>query len=365
MFEKREVTRINAGRFEDWDAMERVLKAYARKLKINIFVSVPHNEEVSPESSDDTLHIMIYAVPFTVNCTSTTTIKTAYGVALNSNQEDCMVATNTLETVYDPDGTPVAEFTKNNIFVLFDLCHGPDSDTLINHVMDDYCLFIDESDAGKKRFKSVMEERIIKASRRNFHNLYTGEIASQEQSIDKRLKSLNDTIREYQTAIVRSFKERQGLLDKKKVIHELLGRFDFDNIDKRFEALEKIAVGGRVTVTPDSITVPVGQIDIEYDGKVYDIGDFDIVIRPDGYDGGVQCFNKTRVIESCYHPHIDDEGECCLGNLSESIPQLIGEMEYEVVIFMMLQFLRTCNSEGWYEDISRWPEKRSQVNEEG
>jgi hypothetical protein len=137
----------------------------------------------------------------------------------------------------------------------------------------------------------------------------------------------------------------------------MLDEFPESLLLEKYEALKRLSANGEIYVEKKMISIFAGQIDIEFKGVVYDIGEFEIQIFPDGEWGGIKCINLTREVDGYYHPHISDDGECCLGNISESVALLIGTMEYDVVIILMMQFLRTCYEDGWYHEVTNWPIK--------
>lgn len=354
-----QVVRRERGRFAEWSEVESVLTRYVRLLKRDIAVDYPNRNPGEIESVGNALFIHVYACGPTEDwyC-KRAIIKTAYGINLDSDQEDSLKPTNRLTTVYDETGNAVAEFTANNIFILFNMGYGPHSGELIDKIMEDYCRYSDPTNPNaESNFKKLVMDRCEAASRKNFFKIYKGDLENRVENYKQSLEEQKASILEIQSHLVRAIRRRERTLAEERVAEEILRAFDPSVVESRFAAISKLAVGGSIRVTDYTIEIPLGQIDIDYEGETYDIGEFDLIINIDGDNGGVECINKTRVVESCYHPHVSNDGECCLGNISDSIATLVGKMEFEVVVCLMIQFLKTCYEDGWMADVTQWPIK--------
>ncbi len=124
-----------------------------------------------------------------------------------------------------------------------------------------------------------------------------------------------------------------------------------------------------VKVEDNVISVFTDRIYVEQGGSTYDIGNFRIDIYTDGSNGGVRMFNLTRRVngskEKMHAPHVFPNGEPCLGNLKEAIPQYIGAYEYSVVAMLAIQYLQSVNVDdmaGKY--IDSWPKVQKESKEE-
>ena len=127
-----------------------------------------------------------------------------------------------------------------------------------------------------------------------------------------------------------------------------------------FEKLAELPHVMRVAMEGNKISVFTDRIYCDHDGRRYDIGDFRIEVYMDGSNGGVRMFNLTRQVSAhssgMHAPHVFRDGNPCLGNLKEAIPQYIGEYEYSVVVMLCVQYLQSVNvndDAGKY--ISQWP----------
>ncbi len=55
------------------------------------------------------------------------------------------------------------------------------------------------------------------------------------------------------------------------------------------------------------------------------------------------------------HPHILRGGSCCFGNLDRSIQVLVYSCQFPAACSILVQYLRSCNPEGWFAGINHWP----------
>ena len=208
--------------------------------------------------------------------------------------------------------------------------------------------------------QSILVENLAKTEER-FVAVCQTLTGDQKKSIQDDLEENDGDLRAAQSEIVTFTRRRRDLQNKLKAIAEIEKTGDTASFRKQFAELCKISVTGKIKVSRGSIVVPVGQIDIEHNGAVYDIGEFDVIVNTDGRDGGVACINRTRKTadNKLYHPHIQSNGSCCLGNISEIIADLVGQADYASVIFVMTDYLKSYEAGGAYAKIERWPVRSS------
>lgn len=75
------------------------------------------------------------------------------------------------------------------------------------------------------------------------------------------------------------------------------------------------------------------------------------------YEEVLRIVNKTRQgYDGMQAPHVDSSGKLCLGNMTEMMPQLLGELDIPVLISMILQFLESANMDDpWGRIIDSFP----------
>ncbi len=103
-----------------------------------------------------------------------------------------------------------------------------------------------------------------------------------------------------------------------------------------------------------SLEIFTSTIYIEHGGNVYRIGSFKLTI----YNGTIKIenlSNGTGNTRSCPHPHVSRDGVPCWGNISEAIAKMLGSDEFEMLINLTIQFLKSYDSEAPHATISDWP----------
>lgn len=120
-----------------------------------------------------------------------------------------------------------------------------------------------------------------------------------------------------------------------------------------FDALLNIDMVKRVEVSSGNVKVFTEHVYVNYSGSTYDIGEFVINIPTNGR-GAVSCQNLTRKVNGYNHPHVQSSGNCCLGNISSGVAQLIGKYEFAMAAELMIRFLHSYNNSGPYHKIDNW-----------
>jgi hypothetical protein len=92
---------------------------------------------------------------------------------------------------------------------------------------------------------------------------------------------------------------------------------------------------------------------IPYKEKIYNIGEFEILIS---LNGTFRLTNRTRKIESCDHPHVR-QGMPCLGNTAEALPKMVFQGDYLGALMVLIDYLHSYNPGGEYGGAAliNWP----------
>lgn len=163
-------------------------------------------------------------------------------------------------------------------------------------------------------------------------------------------------IQEARSIFVRATREFDLLQRKKKkgVTNEEAKEF----YSNQFDMIASNPLVERLELTKDSIVVHTKLINA-FDRKLQmsrEIGKFRIIISI--ANGGVSFFNKTRRVNRCHHPHVDSDGEPCLGNILFTMAEFASHHEYSSLIDMAFAFLLQASSGGAFESLESWPEVR-------
>jgi hypothetical protein len=342
---------------------ETVALEFAKKLKRNIELKNYTGASFSRLNEEPgVLKIKFFT---TVKQTDRTEIDDIYEFETTGSQDSAYTPSGELLTVYDQNGTAVAEFSEGTINVLFALPYGDHCKELFSRILDDFCDYCGANGSKRaKKFPMLMKKRLSNVQHVRFNKMFTSRLEDSLEEVDGLIKGAEENLRRYQEKIIDGQREWDDLNHRKMGITYALKTISKKKILKEYENLRALSVTGEIEVGEYGvISIPVGQIDIYYEGQTYDIGDFVVEIHTSGEYGGVKCFNKTRTKRlgdnSYFHPHIKSSGHVCLGNISGNVAKLISLMEYGPVVLIMIDFLHTVNPKGWYKSIDNWPIKEA------
>ncbi len=110
------------------------------------------------------------------------------------------------------------------------------------------------------------------------------------------------------------------------------------------------------------LSIYTKNIQIEHEGRIYDIGEFEIDVYTDGSNGCINLKNLTRLIENRWsHPHVNYDGRPCLGNIHDTVPQMIAERKFAALTSVLIEYLKSYEASDdfrAYKTIDFWPEAK-------
>lgn len=342
---------------EHIDAIKKVLSKFAKDKDVDIVVSNPHGKPSETIYKQEVLHIRFWSCPVTGNVNKRNIYRT-YGIELEGGQLDAMCYSDQGIEIKDDNGVTIAEYLPHTLFVHFDLPHGNNAAKLLTKILDSFSKIYT---TNPEDLEKALTELKAKAEHK-FIELCQGLTGLQKDVVQKKLADVDTEIKNVQNQIIKHTRSRKELQDQLIVIARLESSGDIIAYQDQFANLCEISVTGQVRVSNRTIVVPVGQIDITYNSKTYDIGQFDVVIHTNGENGGVTCISHTSqssIKTSCYHPHVLSNGNCCLGNISQIITDLIAVGDYVNVVLIMTDFLRSYSPNNPYAKVENWPIKSS------
>jgi len=349
--------RIEERKIDELELIEPILNDFARKINKSLVVSCPHGHiKVPYDGREYDLCVYFWSRPFEGEY-SESHLSRAYGFLLRDSQRDCFCVDKDFPypgtIISDQTGNEVALIVGKTLYILFDLPHhrGTSPDKILELILADYYLYLTD----KEGFEKEIQSRLSRLPHERFVELYRRFL--EEGIHEDKIEDFEDRISQLRTELSLAVRDRRISLEKKSKTLVNDEAVNDEKIERIFERLCKLSTTGKITVSEDMVVVPVGQIDIEFEGVVYDIGEFEVKIDLD--DCSVLCVNKTRRVNRCYHPHVEDDGNCCLGDASYGIGVLLGDLELETVVLMMIEFLKSYSRWGAYHDaeIEEWPIK--------
>ncbi|HEY9788362.1 MAG TPA: hypothetical protein V6D17_23435 [Candidatus Obscuribacterales bacterium] len=194
----------------------------------------------------------------------------------------------------------------------------------------------------------AVEEQFILRCRRAVESSMGGTALPQDE-LDKMLL---DARRNFSTLARSTRVEEMNLLRLEAAPLEGLGR--------EYDEICKIAKVQAVRVSNDCIIVSTDVLycEDERTKNLHEIGAFEIYLfttptRPPKW------FNKTRLIRSMNAPHVNKEGNGCLGNTADLFPKLIAQRQFAAAVELAIAFVESANtSDSWGSHINSWPVAR-------
>jgi hypothetical protein len=331
---------------EGWKFLLPVIEWADNEYGVKIDVDNPHGSVVKPEFviNDNFLRVHFFSTPSESSSKKFTSV---FGISPKDGQGDGLEPTGDGTPIADDRGQVVAEYVNGNLYILFDLPHGEWEGTVDMFKSTLKAYFDKVRNAG-----SSVRESVSPDSRdlfvRSCNQLYERNIVDMqskkttcERGIDECAQKIVSLTREKDLIETKL----EPLAKSVESRREIAGK-EYD-ILRSTDHVENVVVNNNVIqIFTDSIAIPYG-------GKSYNIGKFRIDIYTDGSHNGVRAFNLTRARREgrLHHPHIKEEGVCCLGNIQEGISKLIAECQYAVLAQMMIRYLLSYNPESTYAKI--------------
>jgi hypothetical protein len=186
-----------------------------------------------------------------------------------------------------------------------------------------------------------------------FVDKFKKEINNKLSEVKESLRYNEDEINNLQTNMLRAIRNSQ--LNRKQI--EGLISFSTstdDTIKKAIEEVKELPFVKDVRLTGSGIGLDVGKVNINYKGEDVYIGDFYLIISPDGIK--VYCRNPiiSRDGLEVSHPHIDGNHNCYGGERENKIMEFLSTFELKKLVFFVYMFLKTYTPNDSYNNLSMW-----------
>lgn len=269
--------------------------------------------------------------------------------------------------ILDDNNYAVAELVNgNNLYIHHDICNnGTQSESdifrrLLKETVKQIVLSLPKGEFAlrKKNFKAEQ----LKASRKLYVEVCTGR---HDRVLKDTAAAIKNTEQEV-TKIQKSLVSNTRLLDenRRKLKQLKAMRPDKKLYSKEFDKILAMPDVKEVIISGQKISVFTKRIYIAHGRTLRDIGNFRIDIFSD--NGYIKFYNLTRrsknedggEYENCHHPHVNCDGDPCLGNIEEAVPALIAEYQFAVVTILAIQYLQSYFEEDCYSKVENWPLKK-------
>jgi hypothetical protein len=347
-FEKQEA------HFEAWDNLLPVFQSVYDTFGVTIIPDNPHGVPKAPcKGDDDTLYVHFFSRDGIGG--GITRRDSIYGIELEGGQKDALMPSHHGDSIRDTNGDVIAEIVEDNLYILNDLPHVPGDNVtrIFERIISAYFDLKKKPESLISRIKMGFKKPVMSTARKQFINGCTSlidiNVASMERTVEKCDRELNVC----NQAIVNYSRERDLTLQKLEPLKTSRDKRE-EWADKEYDALCAIPHIKNVEMEGTTLRLFTDNIQITYKDQIYNMGQYKIEIYTDGSNEGVRVFNLTKERNGLQHPHIQRNGHCCLGNISQGVAKLVSEYEYTVLAQLIVNYLETYNPISEYGSIRMW-----------
>jgi hypothetical protein len=354
----------------DWNGNNRgsFIKA-AQEILVpvvgDVILTVPHGGAVAP-ASDGKFHIFIWSTPASQK--NKKPPATIWGFPVDCQDKGFLPSGQGVPIIDPETGWSVAELVGNaNLYIHHDLCHhGTDREIQIFRRL---CEEVVAELTLSPEKKSEKQKEIAERERQRSREAYVKECGRRiQKAFEETQKSLQDSVRqheEYSKGLTEAIRAETNL---RRTLEQLGEAWNNQALQfgQEFDRLLAVSKVKTVKVEDGKISVFTEHLytnRLKKDGTIRELGEYRIDIPTSG--GSPKFYNLTRQIDKYHHPHQQDDGYPCLGNIKEGIAKLAGAYEYSVVAQIMIQFLESIDEEDSYgKRVYNWPVKSKEVTNE-
>lgn len=328
-----------------------------------IALDVPHGERQEP-ILDGRFHIWIWSGSFggkTNSCASE-----LFGISVDC-KDNSYPYSYTGIPIADECGTIAGEIIGENLYIFHDVCHyGVRREaSLYRAILEKSVSLLSLSARALKREMGKFLEILQRESRGLYIASCVGDGRREKERLQKAVHSEEEKIRECRVELVKHIRARE-LLNRSLAKWEGGEREDGqeERYGSDFDKIVALPKVKRIAVTGQTVTVLTTVLCCRNPETevLHEIGAFRIVIHAEAEDSSIQWFNLTRKVNDCMHPHINEDGDACLGTLEEALPDLIGMHRYLEVVMLAIAFVESVNpDDAAGSSIVEWPRARGKV----
>ena len=189
-----------------------------------------------------------------------------------------------------------------------------------------------------------------------FVEKFKSEINSKMSSIRENVRYNENEINNYQSSLIRAIKSLQ--VNKKQIDGLIAFSLNTDDtIKKAIEEVKTLPFVSNVNLVAEGIGMDIGDISINYNGENTYIGNYYLIINPDGVK--VHCKNPILNKEGTEieHPHINEDNNCYGGERGQKIVEYLASFELKKLVFYIYMFLKTYTPDDCYNHLSLWTDE--------
>lgn len=199
------------------------------------------------------------------------------------------------------------------------------------------------------------------ASRERFIGLAGRRLKEESNQIDERVNSSAGQIETARQALVQALRQTEADKHRREELQngntgEMLRRMK-ERLAKEFDELSSSPDFESLELREDRVVVVTRPLKLRHEGRVYEIGKFQIRLPREGYI-------KIQSVDGQGHPHVRG-GDPCFGNSSEGVAKLQAEMSFGLLLPFLVNYLENgYNPADSYSKIEDYQVKNYSESEE-
>jgi hypothetical protein len=207
----------------------------------------------------------------------------------------------------------------------------------------------------QEKMKDIKLEKVDVAEKMKnaFIEKFKETINNKLKEIKGNLKYGEDEINNLQVSLLRAIRNSQ--LNRKQIEGLVAFSTNTDTtIKKAIEELKQLPFVSNIRLMSGGIYLDVGRISINHNDEEVYIGDFYLIISPDGVK--VYCKNPILNLEGIEtsHPHIDGNHNCYGGEREQKILEYLSTFDLKRLVYFIYMFLKTYTANDCYNSLPMW-----------
>jgi hypothetical protein len=211
-----------------------------------------------------------------------------------------------------------------------------------------------------KPITQIIQDNLPKLAR-NYHQRQKDQLKRLVLSgIEERRSSLKDTIQQADYTLESLNREMFELARKRELDRTILAHLEKPTvpppkkISSEYSSLKKLvpSLYQQIEFEDNTVRAKTYPVTISYESDDYDIGT--LVIELNLSRGQAKIINLTNAANGYPHPHVNESGEICLGNISTGLARMLGEFEIYGALELLHKFVHTYNEPDAYQKIQYW-----------
>lgn len=264
-------------------------------------------------------------------------------------------------SIDDPEtGFSVAELHGNNLYVHVSILDESDKTAreMYKILLNVVVLYITSRQDQISELISSNAKRLRDAARQSYVETSTGRLSINIEQTKRKIEEVHKEITDLQQKLLKAIRITLGA-ERKLSQLESCATEDLESYAKEFDKLITLPKVRDIHIEDGTISV---YTDVLYctnpkTGFIHEIGAFRIDINPTRKYSPVTWHNLTRTGYSGHQaPHVGYDGVPCLGNITNTITELVARLEFVATAMLAIQFVESVNvDDPWGRHIDSWP----------